>query len=64
MPSFMVDADVVASCLSISPSAVYQLVRRNEFPIPAHRFGRAVRFKKSDLESFLGVTLDEVSVPQ
>jgi excisionase family DNA binding protein len=57
---FMVEADVVAQALNISVSAVHQLAKKDELPVTAHRFGRSVRFKRTELEEFLGAPLSEV----
>lgn len=57
---FMVDAEVVARVLNISKPAVYQLADRKQLPFESHKFGKCVRFKRSEVEAFIGQPLDEM----
>jgi excisionase family DNA binding protein len=41
----------LASALQITEMTVYRLVRRGE--LPCHSIGRAMRFRRSDVEGFL-----------
>lgn len=56
--SHMVDAADVAKALDISVSAVYQLGKRNELPFESIKLGRIVRFRRKDVEAFLGGSLE------
>jgi len=41
--------------LSISPWQGYQLIKRDEFPVPVLRLGRAIRIPRRPLEALLGI---------
>lgn len=57
---FMISTFVVAKALSISAAAVYQLARDDKLPFPAYRFGRIIKFKRVEVEQFIGEPLDEI----
>lgn len=48
----MVDAKVAAEHLSVKPATLRFWASTNFEGIPVHRFGKAVRFKLSELESW------------
>jgi len=60
--SHMVTAAVVADVLGISQQNVYKLGRKDELPFKMHKFGRAYRFKRTDVEEFTGRPLVDEEV--
>ncbi len=44
-----------------TPRELYELVRREEFPIPARRFGRRVVFAKVDVERYLAGVAEQAT---
>jgi excisionase family DNA binding protein len=62
----MVTAAVVAQALQISEGSVYKLGKKNELPFETHKFGRSVRFKRVDVEAFVGrpLTDTEAGLPE
>ena len=47
----MLDADQAAELLGISREWIYKMARRGE--LPYYRLGRAMRFRRSELDAFL-----------
>ncbi len=56
---FMVDAKTVAQVLNVSESAVLQHTASGKLDIPRVNIGRTVRFRKVDVEAFIGAPLEE-----
>lgn len=54
----MLDAAVVADAIGISRSQLYALANAKQLPFPAHRFGKLLRFRRIDVETFLGQPLE------
>lgn len=54
----MITAADVARTLLITEAGVYTMARRGTLPIPVLKFGRTVRFRRSDLEAFIGCPLE------
>jgi predicted DNA-binding transcriptional regulator AlpA len=57
---FMVDAPVVAKVLDISLAGVYQLSRKNQLPFPSYKLGRILKFKRAEIEEFVGGPIDSI----
>ena len=49
----LLDARAVAALLGISRDSVYDYAQRKPKPLPGLRFGRHLRFNRSDVESWL-----------
>jgi excisionase family DNA binding protein len=56
----MLDAEPVARALNISTTSLYKLARGGELPFSVTKIGRLYRFKRVEVEAFLGAPLDEV----
>lgn len=54
----MVTAAVVAKVMMLSEPGVYLAARENRLPFPSFRIGRAVRFRRVDIEAFTGCPLE------
>lgn len=56
----MVDAMVIATVFDISKATVYNLAKRESgLPFPSYKFGRTLRFKRVDVEQFVGGPIDQ-----
>jgi len=42
----------LAEILRVKPLTIYRMVKRGE--IESHRIGRSIRFRRDDIEAFLG----------
>lgn len=51
----LVSVTVAATALGISRQSVYAQVRDDSFPIEALRFGKMVRFRRSDILELVGL---------
>lgn len=49
--------------LGISTWQAYQLIKRDEFPVPVLRLGRAIRIPRAPLRQYLGLPAIEVVLP-
>ena len=49
----------VARAMSMSPSSIYQLARQGRLPFDTEHIGRSVRFRRTQVEEYLGVKLDD-----
>jgi len=52
----------VARLLGINRSTAYELVRRNEFPVPVIRLGRRMVVSRQAVEKLLGRTIERDAV--
>lgn len=51
----LVSITVTAGALGISRQSIYAQVREDSFPIEALRFGKMVRFRRSDILELVGL---------
>lgn len=51
----LVSVTVAATALGISRQSVYAQVKEDSFPIEALRFGKMVRFRRSDILELVGL---------
>jgi excisionase family DNA binding protein len=56
----MLEAEPVARALNISVSSLYKLAREEQLPFGAQKLGKLYRFKRVEVENYLGASLDEV----
>jgi excisionase family DNA binding protein len=55
-PTFepILTAEQVSEILQLKPSTIYELTRRrNARPLPAHKAGKFLRFRRSEIECWL-----------
>jgi excisionase family DNA binding protein len=51
--SLMVTTEELAGMLNLAVSTIYQLARQDRLPFKAHYFGRAVRYRRQDVENYV-----------
>jgi excisionase family DNA binding protein len=57
---YMLGSEPVARALNISVSSLYKLAREERLPFSAEKLGKLYRFKRAEVENYLGASLDEV----
>lgn len=57
MADALLDVQETAPLLEVSPNTLYLMVKEGRAPVEPIRIGRKIRFRRVDLESFLGVAL-------
>jgi excisionase family DNA binding protein len=50
----LVSVEEVARAFSVSTSTIYDRIAHDTFPVPHVRIGKLIRFRRTDVEAFVG----------
>lgn len=56
---YILDAETVAKVCNVSLSSLYNYAKKGNLPFKAEKFGNLWRFRRTEVEAWLGCTIEE-----